>query len=209
MVRALVSRKSARQVPLTRAASGAGRNRRIRRGQRTQIARATAPTTRSCQPGSARASGYAAIWASGPPETGSAPRKGMTCRTMMITPIPVMKPEITESRACSSRSFRSGEGPGRSGAVRRSMTMVKAVARLSAYKVTIAAMATVIGPVGPEICEGVPPNTARRIQPRLRRRFLLRAQALRQRRRPMPSANITIADVTPPKTSPGTLARTS
>ena len=40
------------------------------------------------------------------------------------------------------------------------MTMVKAAARSWAYRVTIAAMAIVIGPVGPEICEGVPPNTA-------------------------------------------------
>ena len=40
------------------------------------------------------------------------------------------------------------------------MTMVKAVARSWAYRVTIAAMAIVIGPVGPDICAGVPPNAA-------------------------------------------------
>ena len=40
------------------------------------------------------------------------------------------------------------------------MTIVNALGRLSALAVTITAMATDIGPVGPEICERVPPNTA-------------------------------------------------
>ena len=96
MVRASASQKSATQVPTIRAASGEGRKRRIRRGQKTQIAKAINPTTRSCELGLVMASGQAAIWTSGPPGTGSAPRMVRTCRIMMIAPIPVMKPEITE-----------------------------------------------------------------------------------------------------------------
>ena len=96
IVRASVRPKSAMQVPATRATSGAGRKRRRRRGQNMLIARATTPTARSCRPGAARASGHAATWSRGPPGTGSAPRNVLTCRTMMIAPIPVMKPETTE-----------------------------------------------------------------------------------------------------------------
>ena len=40
------------------------------------------------------------------------------------------------------------------------MTMVNASARLSAWLATITAIATVIEPVGPEMSERVPPNTA-------------------------------------------------
>ena len=40
------------------------------------------------------------------------------------------------------------------------MTMLNASAMFPACCVTTTAMATVIGPVGPEICEGVPPKTA-------------------------------------------------
>ena len=40
------------------------------------------------------------------------------------------------------------------------MTMVNAAARLSAWRVTTTAIATAMGPVGPEIWERVPPNTA-------------------------------------------------
>ena len=42
------------------------------------------------------------------------------------------------------------------------MTMVNALARLSAWTVTMTAIATAIGPVGPDICDRVPPNTAAR-----------------------------------------------
>lgn len=38
--------------------------------------------------------------------------------------------------------------------------MAKASGRLSAYSVTIAAITTVIGPVGPETCALVPPKMA-------------------------------------------------
>ena len=96
MVRASVSQKNAMQVPIVKAASAGGRKRRIRRGQKTQIAKAVNPTTRSCGLGLAMAFGQAAIWASGPPGIGSAPRMVTTWRIMMIAPIPVMKPEITE-----------------------------------------------------------------------------------------------------------------
>ena len=40
------------------------------------------------------------------------------------------------------------------------MTMVNASARLSACAVTMTAIATDIGPVGPEIWDRVPPKTA-------------------------------------------------
>ena len=40
------------------------------------------------------------------------------------------------------------------------MTIVNAAARLSAWVVTMTAMATAIGPVGPDIWERVPPKTA-------------------------------------------------
>ena len=40
-----------------------------------------------------------------------------------------------------------------------STTTVKASARLDAWLVTMTAMATVMGAVGPEICARVPPNT--------------------------------------------------
>ena len=40
------------------------------------------------------------------------------------------------------------------------ITIVNASARLLAWAVTMTAIATDIGPVGPEICERVPPKTA-------------------------------------------------
>ena len=39
-------------------------------------------------------------------------------------------------------------------------TTVKASARLFAWVVTMTAIATDIGPVGPDICDRVPPKTA-------------------------------------------------
>ena len=40
------------------------------------------------------------------------------------------------------------------------MTIVNAWARLSAWVATTTAIAMAMGPVGPDICDRVPPNTA-------------------------------------------------
>ncbi len=76
-----------------------------------------------------------------------------------MQPMPVMKPEITGSgirlmyRPMRRRPNRICNSPA-------SMTTVKATAGSAANCVKMVAETTVMGPVGPEICDGVPPNSA-------------------------------------------------
>ncbi len=76
-----------------------------------------------------------------------------------MIPTPDMNPEITEYGVYpTNRPIRSTPS---AIWIRPAITaIVNASARLSACVVTITAMATAIGPVGPEICDRVPPNTA-------------------------------------------------
>ena len=78
---------------------------------------------------------------------------------MMMIPTPDINPEITEygvyatKRPIRSRPRRTCMSPAM-------MTIVNALARLSAWALTMTVIATSIEPVGPDICDRVPPNTA-------------------------------------------------
>ena len=82
------------------------------------------------------------------------------------------------------------------------MTMVNASARLPAWLVTMTAIATAIGPVGPDICDFVPPNTAAK-NPTATAPYI---PAIAPSPDATPNAsdtgNPTTAAVTPPKMSP-------
>ena len=82
------------------------------------------------------------------------------------------------------------------------MTIVNAWGRLSAWMVTTTAIATAIGPVGPDIWDRVPPNTAAK-NPTAMAPY---RPAIAPRPDATPKASDTgspiTAAVTPPKTSP-------
>jgi len=152
------NRVRASTVPTTSAISGDGTMRPIACGVKRTIASDTAPTMAASATGACNRAGKWSNAASGPPAGLAWPRNGATCRMMMMKPMPLMKPEITGNgiRLTNRPSFST---PNRICSRPPSMTTVKAIAGLPAYWVTIAAMTTVMGPVGPEICDGVPPNT--------------------------------------------------
>ena len=81
-------------------------------------------------------------------------------------------------------------------------TTVKASLKLVAWLVTMTAMATVIGAVGPEIWDRVPPNTAAKKPTAIA--LYMPAAGPRPDATPKASAtgSATTAAVTPPKTSP-------
>ena len=107
----------------------------------------------------AMSSGQALMAPIGPPLAASAPRNGIVCSKMMIMPMPDMNPEITEYGVKDTRRpIRIT--PRRIWVRPAMMTMVNAWARLSAFRVTMTAIATAIGPVGPDIWDLVRPNTA-------------------------------------------------
>ena len=86
-------------------------------------------------------------------------------------------------------------------------TMVKASARVSEWVVTMTAMATAMGPVGPEIWDLVPPKTAAK-KPTAMAPY---RPAMAPRPDATPKARATgsptTAAVTPPKTSPRRVCR--
>ena len=106
------------------------------------------------------ASTHPLIDSTAPPVATGAPMNGSTCRMMTITPMPDMKPEITEygvnamKRPMPTTPSRTWNSPAM-------MTMVKAAARLSAWSVTTTAIATAIGPVGARDLRTRPPEHRR------------------------------------------------
>ena len=94
--------------------------------------------------------GKARTTPTGPPVAPVAPRNGRVCKSMMMMPMPDMNPDITEYGVkATKRPMRIT--PSRICMRPAMMTMVKASARVSAWVVTMTAMATAMGPVGPEI----------------------------------------------------------
>ncbi len=74
-----------------------------------------------------------------------------------MMPMPDMKPETTTWGVyATKRPIR--ETPSRTCSSPPSTTTVSASARVFAWLVTMTAMATVMGAVGPDICDRVPPN---------------------------------------------------
>ena len=96
IIGASVSKKTPKTVPAVRAASVAGTHLPNIEGQSTFTPRVAAAMMKACTLNPAIASGMTRSVPVGPPVAGSAPRKGIICRMMMIRPIPDMKPEITE-----------------------------------------------------------------------------------------------------------------
>ena len=128
-------------------------------GQSTPTTRVTAAMASALKLTLFIAFGKARTTPTGPPVAPVAPRNGRVCKSMMIMPMPDMNPDITEYGVkATKRPTRIT--PSRICMRPAMMTMVKASARVSAWVVTITAMATAMGPVGPEICDRVPPKTA-------------------------------------------------
>ena len=82
------------------------------------------------------------------------------------------------------------------------MAIVNASARLSAWLVTMTAIATDIGAVGPDICERVPPNTATKKQTEIAPYIPAIAPRPDATPKARASGSPTTAAVTPPKRSP-------
>ena len=146
-------------VPTPSATSVGGRMRRSRAGHRMPTASVTAAMAKALVLKLAMPSPQPLMAAMGPPSATGIPMKGSVCSRMMMMPMPDMKPEITEygvnamNRPMPTTPSSTWKRPAM-------MTMVNAAARLSAWRVTTTAIATAMGPVGPEIWERVPPNTA-------------------------------------------------
>ena len=84
------------RVPTVRAASGGGMIAASRLGQATMTARLATAIASASGFSPAAIRGQARIDPSGPPGAISKPKKGRVWITMMIAPIPDMKPETTE-----------------------------------------------------------------------------------------------------------------
>ena len=89
------SHRTLRTVPVTSATSRPGRYFDKRRGQSTATANATHARPNALGFRFANPSGNARRTPRGPPLTWGAPRKGMACVNMMMSPTPDMNPEIT------------------------------------------------------------------------------------------------------------------
>ena len=146
-------------VPTPSATSVGGRMRRSRPGQRTPTASVTAATAKALTLKCWMPSAQPLMEAMGPPSATGMPMNGSVCSRMMMMPMPDMKPEITEY-GVKAMNRPMPTTPSSTCMRPAMMTMVKAAARLSAWSVTTTAMATAIGPVGPDIWERVPPKTA-------------------------------------------------
>ena len=133
--------------------------RRSRAGHRMPTASVTAAMAKAAVLKLAMPSPQPLMAPMGPPSATGIPMSGSVCSRMMMMPMPDMNPEITEygvkamNRPMPTRPSSTWKSPAM-------MTMVNAAARLSAWRVTTTAIATAMGPVGPEIWERVPPNTA-------------------------------------------------
>ena len=82
------------------------------------------------------------------------------------------------------------------------MTIVNAPARLSAWLATMTAMTTAMGPVGPDIWERVPPNTAAKKPTAIAPYIPARAPKPDATPKASATGRPTTAEVTLPKTSP-------
>jgi hypothetical protein len=96
MTGALGSNSTLISVPRVRAASGGGRTPAARFGQKIMVARLATAIARASGFSMAGTSGHARIEPSGPPGAVSMPKNGRVWMTMMMMPIPDMKPETTE-----------------------------------------------------------------------------------------------------------------
>ena len=83
-------------VPAIRAAREAGRNFLSCSGQRIPTPSATAAIANAWKLTSFIASGQDWTAPNGPPCAMDAPRNGKVCKSMMIMPMPDMKPDMTE-----------------------------------------------------------------------------------------------------------------
>ena len=81
-------------------------------------------------------------------------------------------------------------------------TIVNASESVSAWVVTMTAMATAIGPVGPEICDRVPPKTAAKNPTAIAPYSPATAPRPDASPNASPTGRPTTAAVTPPNTSP-------
>ena len=84
-----------RAVPAIRAISGDGSLRLTPAGVKITMARDTAPTPKACQLTLATMAGRSPRAPMIPPEGAEWPINRGTCKMMMMTPMPLMKPEIT------------------------------------------------------------------------------------------------------------------
>ena len=85
-------------VLMTRAASGGEISRRSRPGMKSMMASARRPTISASKTGWLTTLGSLASAPMTPPDEPVKPNKGKSCRTMMMQPMPLMKPEMTEKR---------------------------------------------------------------------------------------------------------------
>ena len=91
-----VSHRTLSSVPAISAARAEGRYALSRLGHRMPTARVTAAMATALRFMSGTTSRHARIAPIGPPDATSAPMKGIVCTSMIIRPIPDMKPEMTE-----------------------------------------------------------------------------------------------------------------
>ena len=201
MTGVLVSHSTPSSVPATSAASVGGRTLRSRRGQATPTISVTVAIAAAPKLTCWIRLGHSPMAWSGPPVVTGAPRNGSVCSRMMMIPIPDMKPEITEYGVyAASRPIRST--PSRIWIRPVRITIVKTSVRLSACVVTMTAIATAIGPVGPEICDFVPPNTAAKKPTAIAPYSPATAPSPDATPKASATGSPTTAAVTPPKTSP-------
>ena len=96
IVGASVSQKTPMMVPIPRATKIEGTYRSYRRGQSMATARVTAAMPSALTSKCSKTSEKLRSVPIGPPAATGAPRKGRVWTRMMITPTPVMNPEMTE-----------------------------------------------------------------------------------------------------------------
>ena len=91
-----VNQRTPSSVPAINAARVGGRIFLSRPGQKTPTARVTTAIANALRSTSVITSGHARTAPIGPPVATGAPRKGRVCNSMIIMPMPDMKPDITE-----------------------------------------------------------------------------------------------------------------
>ena len=95
MTGASVNHSTPRAVPAASATRGPGAKRENLRGHRNPTASVTAPMAKALVSMSLTAAGSARAAPIGPPVAPEAPSSGSDCISMMMTPIPDMKPDTT------------------------------------------------------------------------------------------------------------------
>ena len=196
-----VNHRTPRAVPAARAARVGGMYFLRRSGQRMPTARVTTAMASALKLTLRIASGHACTAAIGPPVGTEAPRNGSVWSSMMMIPMPDMNPDMTEYgvKATKRPTLITPRSTWISPAM---MTIVNALARLSACVATITATAMAIGPVGPEIWERVPPNTAAKKPTAIAPYMPASAPSPEATPKASATGNPTTAAVTPPKRSP-------